>query len=247
MGEVWRTFAWDEIQSRYRRSALGLVWIAISYLLFVIAVSVFFGAYSTRGFGPFLHYVAIGYATLMLMLASLSEGCWVFRGSASWIQSTSMPYSVYIYKGIARSLFPFVVQLGVALPLMLATDWRPSLVSLLAIPALLLILLTAVGVQLFLGFLSSYSRDVGHLVQSLQRMLFFLTPIVWVLEEREGPVGTLALFNPFTHYLQLLRKPLLGELPDLVTLCAVGVLTPLTLLAGLVISSKMRHRLPFWV
>lgn len=42
MSDLWRTFAWDEIQQRYRRSLLGVAWIVIAYAMFVGGVSIFF-------------------------------------------------------------------------------------------------------------------------------------------------------------------------------------------------------------
>lgn len=247
MGEVWRTFAWDEIQSRYRRSALGLAWIAVSYLIFVGGIALFFGGFSGKAGGAFVHHVAIGYAALLFMIGNLSEGCWVFRGSSSWIHSTSMPYSVYVYKGIARSLFPFIVQLAVAFAVMLLTGWRPSPLALLALPALLMILVTAVAVQMMLGFLGARFLDLQHLIQSVQRILIFITPVIWVLEEREGIVRQIALLNPFTYYLEAFRAPLLGQWPPPETWIALPVLTAAAWLAAIVVASRMRPRLPFWI
>ncbi|MEM1381210.1 MAG: ABC transporter permease [Pseudomonadota bacterium] len=247
MGDVWRTFAWDEIQSRYRRSALGLSWIAISYLIFVGGISLFFGGFSSKSGAGFVHHVAIGYAAIMFMIGNLSEGCAVFRGSASWIQSTSMPYSVYVYKGIARSSFPFVIQLSIALTVMVFTGWRPTLMVLWAIPALAMILITSIAVQLALGFIGARFRDVQHLILSVQRLLIFITPVLWVLEEREGMIRAIAMVNPFTHYLQVFRAPLLGDMPDPLSVLAVLGLTVAAWALALVVSSRMRKRLPFWI
>lgn len=247
MGEVWRTFAWDEIQSRFRRSAMGLSWIGLSYLLFVSGISIFFGAFSSKDGASFMHYVALGYASIMFMIGNLSEGCWVFRGSVSWIQSTSMPYSVYVYKGIARSTFPFAIQLVIAFIVMLATGWRPTLMMLWAVPALAMILITSVAVQLSLGFIGARFRDVQHLIQSVQRLLIFITPVLWVFEEREGVVRSIALINPFTHYLQVFRSPILGEAPEMLSVVAVILLTVVSWGVALIVSSRMRKRLPFWI
>jgi ABC-type polysaccharide/polyol phosphate export permease len=247
MGPVWRTFAWDEIQSRYRRSVLGLAWIAISYVLFVLGIAVIFGGLMNRGDAGYVHYVAIGYATFLFLMSNVSEGCGVFYGSASWLKSSSMPYSVYVYKGIARALFPFLVQMVVAIVIMLATGWRPT-PSILLVPfSLLIVLITAVPVQLMFGFLGAWSRDVGHLVQSLTRLLIFLTPIIWTFDSRSGAIRQIALFNPFTHYLEIFRAPLLGEpiLPQ--SLYIVPCLTVAAWVVAILVAARLRKHLPFWV
>jgi ABC-type polysaccharide/polyol phosphate export permease len=55
-------------------------------------------------------------------------------------------------------------------------------------------------------------RDLAQVIASILQVMFFFTPIFWV------PGGQLSRpilveANPFYHLLQLLRAPLLGELP----------------------------------
>ena len=247
MGPVWRTFAWEEIQSRYRRSVLGLAWIAVSYLLFVSGIAIIFNGLMDKGGAQYVHYVAIGYAVFTFLMSNLAEGVAVFKASATWVQSSAMPASVYVYKSVARALFPFLIQLSVALMLMIASGWKPTPSVLLVPISIFIILFTAVPVQLLFGLLGARARDVGHFVQSLSRLLIFLTPIIWTIGSRGEGVRQLALINPFTHYLEIVRAPLLGEsiLPE--SLVAVPVLTAVAWLLALVASSKMRKKLPFWI
>ncbi|GGY56492.1 ABC transporter permease [Parvularcula lutaonensis] len=248
MRAVWRTFAWDEIQSRYRRSALGLAWIVLSYLMFAGGIALFFGGLAnSEGFGYF-HYIAVGYPVFTLLVGNLSEGCWVFRGASSWIQSSSMPYSVYVFKGVARSAFPFAIQITAAVVVLLLTGWRPTLpVILLCVPALLLILATAIPLQLCLGFLGARYRDLQHLIASVQRLLIFITPVIWIYEDTSGLRRALAIFNPLTHYLEVFRAPMLGRVPPLESMVIAPALTVLTWLLALFVAARMRKNLPFWI
>ncbi|MEM9838515.1 MAG: ABC transporter permease [Pseudomonadota bacterium] len=247
MREVWQTFAWDEIQSRYRRSALGLAWIVISYLMFVGGIAIFFGGFSSMSEGSYFHYIAIGYPAFALLVGNLSEGCWVFRGAVSWIHSSSMPYSVYVFKSIARSVFPFFIQLIAALIVMLATGWRPSVIALLAIPGLMLIIGISVPLQLALGFVGARFRDLQHLVGSVQRLLIFVTPVIWAYADTAGLRRAFAVANPLTHFLELFRAPLLGSVPPTESVVIAAVLTVLMWAAALIVSSRMRKQLPFWI
>ncbi len=247
MGPVWRAFAWDEIQNRYRRSTLGLAWIMISHLIFVGAISIFFGGFSTAGMAGFTIYVAVGFAVFTFIIGNFVDGCDVFRSSASWIKSTSMPYSIYIYKSIARSLFPFAVQLASSLVIMVALGWRPTWTALMAIPALAIFLLNAVWIQLFFGLLAARWRDISHLVSALTRVLFFTTPILWVYEERAGLVKRFADINPLTHFLSIFRAPLLNTEPSPVSWPIVIGWTIFGWVLACAAASVMRRRLPFWV
>lgn len=245
--EIWRHFAWDEIQNRYRRSVLGIAWIGLSYAFFVIVIVLFFRGATRANPGEFVIYVATGYAAYMFMIGNVTDGCEVFRNSRTWIKSTPMPYSIHIYRSICRSVFSFFIQMIVGLAIMLFFGWRPQIGALLAIPALVIFLVNAVWIQLCFGLFSTRFRDISHLVATVTRLLFFATPIIWVLENRVGVARQLALFNPMTHYVEIFRAPLLGtpmleqSWPFVITLTVVGWV--FTVLAG----SIMMKRIPFWL
>lgn len=247
MGPVWRAFAWDEIQQRYRRSVLGLAWIALSYLIFVLAISFFFGGFASLGARHFIQYVALGFAAFSFLIGNITDGCQVFQVAGSWIKSTPLPYSIYIYKSIARSLFPFAIQLVVAFGFMAALGWRPGWSALYAIPAVAIYLVNAVSIQMIFGLIAARWRDISHLVSAITRVLFFTTPILWVYAEQTGLRKTVAGINPLTHFLEIFRAPLLGE-PVLAHSwqVALGVTAGGWVLA-IFLASFMRRRLPFWV
>lgn len=247
MSQVWRAFAWDEIQNRYRRSVLGVAWIAVSYLVFVVGIVVLFRGYTQTGPGAFVHYVAVGYACFIYLAGNLTDGCMVFQSNATWLKSTDLPRSVYVYKSVARSAFPFALQLIMALLVMLATGWRPGLSAIGVLPALLAYALTAVALQLLLGHLAARLPDVRHLVSTVQRMLFFLTPVLWVFSEREGAARALAFSNPLTHYVEVFRAPLLGTPLEPASWPIVIACTAASWAAALLVAGAMRRRLPFWV
>ncbi|MFQ5564000.1 MAG: ABC transporter permease, partial [Parvularculaceae bacterium] len=247
MGPVWRAFAWDEIQQRYRRSVLGVAWIGISYLIFVAAISLFFSGFATLSARHFIFYVALGFAGFTFLIGNVTDGCQVFRAAGTWIKSTPLPYSVYVYKSIARSVFPFLIQLAVGFSVMAVLGWRPTWGALYALPALAVYLVNAVWVQFFFGLFATRWRDFSHLVAAITRVLFFATPILWVYAEQTGLRKTVAGFNPLTHFLEIFRAPLLGDpmLPQ--SWPAVLGVTMAGWTATILVASVMRRRLPFWV
>lgn len=248
MDEVWRAFAWDEIQNRYRRSAIGVAWILISFVIFVGGIGIFFGAFSSKDGAAFMAYVALGFTLFQFMIGNITDGCGVFRQAATWIKSSTLPYSIYVYKSVFRSLFPFIIHLiativGMTAFGLLHLGWS----ALVAIPALGVILLNAIPAQMLLGVIAARYRDISHLVTSVIRILFFSTPILWVREEQSGIRAQLADLNPLTHYIEIFRAPLLGEVARSESWAIVIGSTVLLWAAAVTISAMMRRRLPFWV
>lgn len=247
--ELWWAFAAEEIQQRYRRSRLGIAWVVVSYLLFVVAISIFFGGFSPKGVGEFTAYVAVNYAMFSFLIANLTDGCAVFRSSKTWISSVPFPYSVHVLKSVARSLFVFGISMFIGAIALIATGHASDPVGWLALPAFLLLLLNGVLVQTYLGYISARFRDLEHLIQSLSRILFFITPILWVRHEQpEGSLRrTIADMNPLTHALEIFSAPLLGRMPDPISWQVMGIITLLNCLLMLVISYFAYRRLPYWM
>lgn len=247
MWDLWRTFAWDEIQQRYRRSMLGVLWILVSYMIFVGGISIFFSAFSSAGAMEFVVYVALGFAAFTFLSGNVVDGCHVFISSRTWINSVSLPYSIHVYRSLFRSIFTFSLQLTVALAVMIYAGWRPSALTFMALPALLLYLINAVAIQYFFGLISARYRDVVHLVGSITRILIFVTPILWVREELTGIRAHIADINPLTHFVEIFRAPLMGVEPRLsswvIALCLTATAWLLTFMAAY----RVRNRLAFWV
>jgi len=247
--ELWWAFAAEEIQQRYRRSRLGIAWVIVSYALFVGAISIFFGGFSSKGAGEFTAYVAMNYAMFSFLVANLTDGCAVFRSSKTWIASVPVPHSVHVLKSVARSVFVFAISMVIGFLVVAVTGHLTAPVAWLALPGFLILLVNAILLQTWLGYIAARFRDLEHLLLSLTRILFFVTPILWVRSEQ--PEGSLrrmiADLNPFTHALEIFSAPLLGRIPDMLSWQIVGALTLFNLVVMLVVSYLSHRRLPYWL
>lgn len=247
MYDIWLAFAWDEMQARYRRSVLGILWIIISYGIFVVGIAAFFGGFAEMGLASFTLYVALGYAVFQFLVGNVVDGCQVFASSAIWIKSTSLPYSVYVYKSIFRALFPFGLQMVIVGAVMVFLQIPLTWKALMVFPALAAFLATATALQYLLGLIAARFRDVTHLIDSITRILIFMTPVLWVREERSGLTALVADLNPLTHYVEIFRAPIMGvDARPLSWLVVVGVTLGLWLVAAGAMA-RMRRRLPFWI
>ncbi|MCA8903713.1 MAG: ABC transporter permease [Hyphomonas sp.] len=246
---LWIAFATDEIQQRYRRSRLGLAWIVISYLVFVASITVFFGHFSDVGHSQFTVYVAVNFAIFTFLLGNVTDGCAVFRVARTWIKSAPLPHSIYIFKSIARSLFVFAINFQVAVAILFGFGFRLHPIAWMAVPAFFVLLLNVVFVQLAFGYLAARVQDIDHLMQSVTRVFYFTTPVLWVRNENEAPGlrKTISELNPFTHALEIFSAPILGKQPDPHSWAYIGIFTVVMFVIALVIGGLSHRRLPYWV
>lgn len=246
---LWYAFAAEEIRQRYRRSKIGIAWIIVSYIIFVAAISIFFGGFSEKGGAEFVVYVAVNYAIFTFAVGNLTDGCAVFRSNKTWISSVTVPHSVYVFKSVARSIFVLAICMIVAFVVLLATGKLGNPIALLALPAFAALFLNGILVQTYLGYMCARFRDLEYLILSLTRVLFFVTPILWV--RAEMPPGslrrTVADFNPFTHALEIFSAPMLGNMPDLLSWKIVGFITLFNFVMMLIVSHIAYRRMPYWL
>lgn len=247
--ELWLAFAADEVQNRYRRSRLGLIWIILSYSLFVAAITVFFGGFSQKGPAEFAAHMAVTYAMYSFLSSQITDGCSVFQSAKTWVSSMPLPRSVHVLKSVARGIFVFAISMIVAMVILIATGHVPGETALLAVAAFLVILVNGVFAQTYLGYLAARYRDLDHLMSSITRLLFFVTPILWVRSEQ--PVGslrrTLADINPLTHALEIFTAPMMGRMPDINSWYVIFGLTLFNFAMMLIVSWFGYRRLAYWI
>ena len=85
------------------------------------------------------------------------------------------------------------------------------------------------------------------------RLLFYVTPIVWTtqtLKEQGGDVAKRALLaeiNPLYHYLEIVRAPMINQPVAAYHWGIVGICTLIGLGITLLAMRQMRFRVPYWV
>ena len=85
------------------------------------------------------------------------------------------------------------------------------------------------------------------------QLAFYMTPIVWSVSiiERQGGAAAdravLAEFNPFFHYLSVVRGPMIDEPVEMRSWLIVIALTVAGTALALAVMRKWRFRVSYWV
>ena len=65
-------------------------------------------------------------------------------------------------------------------------------------------------VSFIVAIISLRFRDFPPIIQSIMRLAFFATPIIWIERDLGDFGGLLLLINPFLWFLKIVRDPLIG-------------------------------------
>jgi ABC-type polysaccharide/polyol phosphate export permease len=116
----------------------------------------------------------------------------------------------------------------------------------MAIPGLLVIGLNLVWIGTALAVLNTRFRDVAQLVETALQIAVFATPIMWPVSALGGR-EFIADVNPIYHLIELMRAPLLGDMPSTLSwLVAVGVAAVGLVFAALLLR-RVDRRIVYWL
>lgn len=246
--EIWSTLAWQDIRKRYQRSLLGPFWITLTMLVMIGGMGPIYAILFKVDVHEFLPYLALGIITWGLISPMILEGCVVFQQSQQMIQSVRLPMTTYVAKLIYTNVIIFFHNMMAFIPVMIFFSIRPEWVWLMAIPGLLLIILASIPLVFILGPVCARFRDLAPIIASLMQVLFFLTPIFWQAKMLgSGPRQYFVIYNPFFMFVNLIRSPFSGEIPDATTYIGVGVVIVVLYAVAIPVFARCRNRISAWV
>jgi len=240
--------AFEDIRDRFNRMALGILWLPISFILFVLVKVVIFSQLNNTSMSWFFVYTALGLWVWTFIVALIIDGCNAFIRSAPYIKAIDLPYGIYCIRVVIRSAVPYVLSLGfilLSIPVFRESFHLPGLIWIL--PVSLIYFINGFWVSLFLGTISAIYRDITQIVQTLIRMMFFLTPVLWVPEQL-GEIGkNVALYNPLAHFIAIVRDPIMYGTVPVLSWIIVLTITFIGLLSGVLIFGHGRPRVYHFV
>jgi ABC-type polysaccharide/polyol phosphate export permease len=245
--QLWVMLAWSDTRQRYSRTVLGPFWMTLSVGLFIGTMGFLYAQIYNMKVEDYLPYLAAGYISWLFFAAVITESCSVFFMNKSVIEVRKLPYSMFVYRTIIRNLIGYAHNMVVYVIVAFWFAINPGWYGLLLIPALILISLTGLWVGLLLGLVCTRFRDMPQLVSNLLTIMFFLTPVFWLPNMSGNRLMLFANVNILYHYVSILRQPLLGRAPDMLSWYAVTGTTVLGMIVSTLLYGRFRARIPYWL
>ncbi|MCT1414913.1 ABC transporter permease [Corynebacterium sanguinis] len=251
--ELWLQLGWQDIKQRYRRSTLGPLWITIATGVMALALGLLYSMLFQISVREFLPHVTVGFIIWGFIAGCIKDGSDIFIENEGLIKQLPSALSVHVYRLVWRQVLFLAHNMVIWVLLVIVFRIPLSLNTLLAIPALALLVINGVWVTMLFGIIATRFRDVAPLLESLVQLLFYVTPIVWTtqtLRDQGGEVAQrarIAELNPLYHYLEIVRAPLVGREVALYHWGIVGACTVVGLLLALLVMRQWRFRVPYWV
>jgi ABC-type polysaccharide/polyol phosphate export permease len=233
----WLSLVKMDLETRYRRSLLGLGWSLLNPLvLTAILYTVFHGLFLANQ-PNYALYVLSGLVLWNFIAGTTIQGCHCILHAEAYIRQQPSPLVIFPLRTALGGLVHFLAAVAVVLAVTGFTQGLPRFSVLMClIPGLLLVFALAWSTALLAGFANVLFRDTEHLAQVVFQVLFYATPIIYPTEMLDQvQLGTLAQYNPLAAFLCLLREPLYDRIPEWTTFAtAAGTVAVLGLVAAFV-------------
>ena len=242
----WASLAARDVKAAYRRSYLGIVWISLSTTVTLLALSFVYSYLFPVTLSEYLPFLGVSYVTWGYISMSLTSSCHVFINKQTYIRQQPLPLTVFMLSRISVNTFIYLNNLAIALFCVLLVGDGFSWAMLILPVSFLILTLTTFAMNMFLGVMTCRYRDVGQIINSLTLLAFFVTPVLWKPEFLSGR-AVIAHANPFYHYIELIRAPIIDHTIPYTSLLVTFCLTSVFAVIGYVVISRKRNVIPFWV
>jgi ABC-type polysaccharide/polyol phosphate export permease len=217
------TWAWLDTVCQYRRSKIGPLWETINVLVMTLGIAVVSSAVIGGTMTDLIAYIGLGIIVWSAITSQIGEGTTAFVRNREYILSSNLSIDFYVARMSFRIAITFCHHL------------------------ILYVLGVALGLITLLALVCARFRDVELIVRNLLQLAFFVTPIFWdyrrVLTGREYIVD----YNVLFYFIEIVRGPLLGEVPPLRIYAVVLAVTVIGYVLAYLAYRRMRRNLAFFV
>ena len=244
---LWSLLGWLEIRQRYARSKLGPFWLTISMGVLVGTLGVVYGSLFGQKLTDYLPMIAIGIVMWGLFSSIVNEGCTAYINSANYIRQVNTPRLVYVLQVAWRNIVIFTHNFIIVIAVLIIFGLKSWVTLPLFIPGLLLFILNATWIGAFVGLLAARFRDFPQIVSALLQVAFYVTPILFHGGMLSGKHQWIVKYNPLAYLIDIVRQPLVGEIPKSSTWLLTASMAIVGWLLALALTGRYHKRIPYWV
>ena len=205
-----------DFQQRYVGSYLGLFWVFLEPLAFILVLWFIFSfgfRANPGGDIPFIAYLFTGFIAFSFFQDAVSANSEVIRSFAFLVQKGNFRLSILPIVKIISALLLHVAFLLIVMGILLIIGILPSLYWLQTLYYLAAGFFLTMGIGWLISALGVFVKDIAHIITILLRFAFWLTPIFWNIDIVPEKLRFLLKMNPLFYIVQGYRDSLIYEIP----------------------------------
>ena len=242
-----------DLRAKYKGSFLGLAWSLLHPLLLMAVYLLVFSVLwrvAAVGSGDYWLFLLCGLPAWVFFATALQASSRSLVENANLIRKVRFPRQLVPLSIVGTNLVGFAVMLAVVAGLSLATHPEARGTVWMVVPLAALFSCIVAGFALAVASLNALYRDVEHLVAALLLPWFFLTPILYSLEQLPG-VDEYPVAEFFLHWVNFVTPPIeamravlfVGEAPSAGDAVYTAAAAAVALALGALVFSRCDDRI----
>ena len=228
---------WRDVKVKYKQTLLGMAWAVVQPVMTMLVFTFVFDRVAqlpTDG----IRYEVFSFTALLpwgLFVTALNQGSRSLVAHNNMVTKIYFPRLILPMSSVFAGLVDFVIAFVILIGLMFYFGVTPAWQYLWTLPLfLLLVIVTALGVALWLSAINVKYRDVNHALPFLTQFWLFATPVAYSFSNISETLQILLSLNPMTGVVNGFRWALLGagNGPD-ITLWISVIISILIFISGL--------------
>lgn len=214
----WSHLAKNDLNARFRRSKLGILWLVLQPFILTIIMAIVFSTIFKQELGEYALYILSGIVVWDLLSNSIIGGGSSIMGSEQYIRQFSHPITIYTLKYAVLNVVTFAIELLSLVLWVLIMKPINLILAVWTVP-LTIMLYFAVAWELttIAGYSNTKYRDYPQIMALVMQAIWYVSPVFFKQELfMSSPAMTLLFqLNPITHLLNLVREPFVyGVMPS---------------------------------
>jgi lipopolysaccharide transport system permease protein len=244
--EQWFYMANQDIKLRYRRSIIGPWWVTISTGLMILILGFLWSHIFNQTINNYLPYFAIGFVVWNWMSAQVLDSAAGFREFQGVIKQIKLPFAIFILRLNMRQGLILLHNSLIIILILSLMGKQFHWINLMAIPQLFLIQCNLTFLSIIITIFCTRYQDMTQVINVATQIIFFFTPILWQIETLKNRVF-LAEWNPIYHWIELIRAPLLGNIPTISNYIWSSLSLIILFLLAIYYLGRYRSRIALWL
>jgi lipopolysaccharide transport system permease protein len=244
----WFYPAYISLRTRFTRTTLGPFWETASTAVFISFAGVLWAKIFNQDVKSFVPFLFTGMIIWKFYSGIINSGCSAYIENTAIIKSVKHVFLVHNLKNVTKDFLLFLCNLPLCILVNFILGVKINFNIFLFFINLPIIIIASVSLSYLLSLLCLRFRDFIYLISSLMQLIFFFTPIFFKPEQL-GTKGIMYVVNPnfIYHYVELLRQPLLGNVPTFLNYFVTILFTFFLLILSKLFYKKYNLRVPYWL
>ncbi len=242
-------FIQRQVTRSYKRSYLGLSWIFLSPLVWVLFLALIFSEevgirtrdiidYPNLNFGLYLY---CGLLPFLAFSEAMNKGMNSVRGSSGLVQKVVFPMEILPFTNTIASMIDKFFGVG-ALVIVVVLFGRDLHWTALLLPFVVFLqVFFILGLAYVMAVLGTYLPDLGEVMRPFIRGMFFLTPIIWTPDRLPEDIRWIVDYNPLAYLVNAYRDTVLfGNVPGVMSTLYFSLFSLALFVVGFALFNRLK-------